>query len=168
MGISPEFHIYGSNIKLVLPEGLATNPPTAGSECAGVVAVCSSGEGSSIHIHGTGIDIVGNELPNNVVALAADDGGDIHANGSAFNLSTAAGGTIQRVLSGTTGTGGHIHAPYLWETHPGAPYEGSGVTFKSKTGFDTAIVTDTGRPRMVIYDSTCTSGWFDTVTQACR
>jgi hypothetical protein len=175
-GLSPEFHFYGSNIKVILPVGQATIAPSPVGQwrqCSGAVAVCSIGEGASVHIHGTGIDIVGNALPNHVVALAADDGGDIHANGSAFNLSTAAGGTIQRVLSGTTGTGGHIHAPYLWETHPGAPYEGSGVTFKSKTGFDSAIVTSATdgtpiRPRTVIYDSTCTSGWFDTVTQACR
>ena len=171
-GISPEFHIYGSNLKLIFPEGVVTAEPSElNGECSGAVVVCSSGPGASVHIHGTGIDIVGNTSPNKVVVLAADNGGEIHANSSAYNLSTGKGGTIQRVLKGVVGSGGHIHAPYMWETHPEAPFASpSGVTFKSNTGYDTAIITSTldGRPHMVIYDSTCTSGWWDTVTKACR
>ena len=171
-GISPEFHFYGSNLKLVLPDGAVTTEPSElNGECSGAVAVCSSGPGASVHIHGTGIDIVGNASPNKVVALAADNGGEIHANSSAYNLSTGSGGTIQRVLKGVVGGGGHIHAPYLWETHPEAPFVSSpGVTFKSVTGYDMAMVTSTvdGRPHMLVYDSTCTSGWWDTVTQSCR
>jgi hypothetical protein len=170
-GVSPEFHFYGSNLKLVLPDGAVTAEPSENGECTGAVVVCSNGPGASVHIHGTGIDIVGNTLPNKVVALAADNGGEIHANGATYNLSTGSGGTIQRVLKGVVGSGGHIHAPYMWETHPDAPFASPpGVTFKSKTGYDTAIVTSTldGRPHMVIYDSTCTSGWWDTVTLNCR
>jgi hypothetical protein len=153
-GVSPEFHFYGSNLKLVLPDGAVTAEPSENGECTGAVVVCSNGPGASVHIHGTGIDIVGNTLPNKVVALAADNGGEIHANGATYNLSTGSGGTIQRVLKGVVGSGGHIHAPYMWETHPDAPFASPpGVTFKSKTGYDTAIVTSTldGRPHMVRY-----------------
>ena len=171
-GVSPEYHFYGSNLKLTLPDGIATAEPSeTGDQCSGAVVVCSTGLGASVHIHGTGIDIVVNTLPDKVVALAADNSGEIHANSSAYNLSTGSGGTIQRVLKGVTGSGGEIHAPYLWETRPEAPFASpSGVTFKSVTGYDTAMVTSTvdGRPHMLVYDSTCTSGWWDTVTQNCR
>lgn len=158
-GISPEAHLYGSTIRVKPDPGTSFSTPAAGSECSGVVAVCA-GLNGSIHIHGTGIDVIGNEMPNDVAALVAGDGGEIHANQSAFNMSTAAGGKVIRILNG----GGHIHAPYLWEHIPASPLE-------SVTGADiTTVTTGTsdGHPHMVIYDTTCASKWYDTVDKACR
>ena len=158
-GISPEAHLYGSTIRVKPSPGTFFSPPTAGNECSGVVAVCV-GLNGKVHIHGTGIDVIGNELPNDVAALVVGDGGEIHANQSAFNMSTAAGGKVIRILNG----GGHVHAPYLWEHIPVAP-------LGSVTGADMAVVTtgtSDGQPHLVIYSTNCASKWYDAVDKACR
>ena len=158
-GISPEAHLYGSTIRVKPSPGTSFSPPTAGNECSGVVAVCV-GLNGNVHIHGTGIDVIGNELPNDVAALVVGDGGEIHANQSAFNMSTAAGGKVIRILNG----GGHVHAPYLWEHIPVAP-------LGSVTGADMTVVTtgtSDGQPHLVIYSTNCASKWYDAVDKACR
>lgn len=155
---SGEIHVYGSNLRADDSIGNAGAP----------VVVASATGGGVIHIHGSGIDAFGgvNQI---VQVLVAYSGGKIHANDSAYNLRTGEGGTIKRVDdNGGTGT---VLAPYLWETNTEAPFADiSGVTFESEHGYDTAVVTNTsdGHPHMVIYDSTCASKWFDTVTNACR
>jgi hypothetical protein len=158
-GISPEAHLYGSTIRVKPSPGTSFSTPTGGSECSGVVAVCA-GLNGNVHIHGTGIDVIGNDMPNDVAALVAGDGGEIHANQSAFNMSTAAGGKVIRILN----AGGHIHAPYLWEHIPASP-------LGSITGADiTTVTTGTsdGHPHLVIYDTSCASKWYDTVDKVCR
>lgn len=167
-GIAPEFHVYGSNIKLVIPDGVTTAEPQGGGECAGTVAICSSGPGASVHIHGTGIDVVGNSLPNNIVVLAADNGAEIHANSSSYNLSTGANGRVQRILKGVTGSGGHIHAPYLWEH---IPKPETMPNFTSIDGVDmTTIIASDGFPHSVVYSNKCPANarWYDQVDKVCR
>ena len=113
-----------------------------------------------IHIHGTGIDIIGNDLPNDLGALAAGDGGTIHANQSSFFMEPRS--TLSKKIRILTSGTGHIHAPYAWEPHTIPP------NINSVTGADTAVVTDGVQPHLIIYSENCTSKWFDTSTNACR
>jgi hypothetical protein len=143
-----EVHVYGGAIRSVV---------SGGGTGSTVNAARAIGTGAEIHIHGTGIDVI--SVPaNNIAALIAASGTKIHANASAYNLSTGAGGTISRIVN----NGGHVHAPYLWEEHPTPP------NIVSVTGADMAVVTDGTQPHLVIYSDNCTSKWFDTSTNACR
>lgn len=147
-----EIHVYGSSIRAISDYPVLNN--------GALTAVKVSGNGKA-HIHGTGIDVI-SSVPNNIVALSATGpGAEIHANASSYFLKTA-GGTITRISNPDSG---HIHAPYLWEHLPTAPFE-------SVTGADmtTVTVTDASgtHPHLVIYDSTCVSKWFDTTDKACR
>ncbi len=147
-----EVNVYGSTIRTIVPTGVSL-----GSNAIRTATV--SGSGAKLHIHGTGIDIVGNELPNNIASLVAGGGGEIHANSAAYNLSTAAGGVITRILN----NGGNIHASYLWEEDSTPP------NIVSQDGADMAVVTTPGlTPRLVVYSTTCPSKWFDVGTNACR
>ena len=143
----------------------------------------ASGKNGKVHIHGTGIDVIGKPLVVNVdvAALVAWDGGEIDANGAAYNLS-ASGCTadnppkcskIHRIHnSSTPTTPGHIHAPYLWEEHPTPPVNAGSSTnipgnvLFSQDGADIAIETNctaTGcggtqngtESHFLIYKSTC-------------
>ncbi|GAB4507378.1 MAG: hypothetical protein Tsb0026_02570 [Sulfuricaulis sp.] len=143
-----EVHVYGGAIRSVV---------SGGSGGSTVNAARAIGTGAEIHIHGTGIDVISTPA-NNIAALIATSGTMIHANASAYNLSTGTGGTISRIIN----NGGHVHAPYLWEEHPTPP------NIVSVTGADMAVVTDGVQPHLVIYSSNCTSKWFDTSTNACR
>ena len=153
VAVGGEVHVYGSVIRAISNTGAVT------SSFVAVQATGESGTPAKIHIHGTGIDVI-SPAANNIVALAASNGGEIHANQSSYNLSTGAGGTVTRISN----SGGHIHAPYLWEQHPNPP------AITSVTGADTAIITGTsdGHPHLVIYDSNCASKWFDSTLNTCR
>jgi hypothetical protein len=144
-----EVHVYGSVIR-----AMSDNGAVIGS---GFTAVSSSGT-AKVHIHGTGIDVI-SPIANNIVALSATNGGEVHANQSSYVLSTGAGGSATRISN----NGGHIHAPYIWEHIPSVP------NFTSVTGADMTTITNTpgNHPHLVIYDSGCTSSWFDTSTNAC-
>ncbi len=143
-----EVHVYGSVIRSLASCPMATN--------GALRAAVTYGTGA-LHIHGTGIDVI-STVPNNIIALSADSDTTIHANTSAYNLSTASG-TVTRV-SGA----GHIHAPYQWEPHTTPP------NIISQDGADTAVVTSSagGTPRMVIYSTACASKWFDVGANACQ
>lgn len=147
-----DVHVYGSTIR-------ATTGPGVNASEMGAVAVRSSGEA---HIHGTGIDVL-SSAGNHLVVLRASNGGVIHANQASYNLKTGSGGTITRI-SQDTNAATHVHAPYLWEQHPNPP------NIQSVNGADMAVVTSTsdGHPHLVIYDASCASRWFDTVTRSCR
>lgn len=156
---NPEIHVYGSVVRLIPDAG--TTFPAPGSysgEGTGLVAVVA-GPGAKVHLHGTGIDVVGNDMPNDVAALVVTAGGMIHASGDGFTLQTPAPGKVYRILN----EGGMVMAPYMWE---------EGATPKniiSADGADMQVITNTaGHPHLVISDNTCPSRWFDTVTQACR
>ncbi len=140
-----EIHVYGSVIR-----ALTQYNSTA----------AYSHNGGEIHIHGTGIDMLSTSATN-FIALHATDTSIIHADSSAFNLSTAPGGTITRVLDETT-SGHGIHSPYLWKGHGNPP------SILSSEGSDVAVVNDVAGPRFVIYSNTCASKWFDVGNNACR
>lgn len=148
-GIGNEVHLYGSNLRLF---------SGAGSTLQSMTAIAAS-NGAEVHVHGTGIDVIATK-PINVIALSAGSGGMVHANESAYNMQTGAGGTITRIVN----SGGHVNAPYIWEHIPTAP-------LISLTGADmTTVTTGTsdGHPHLVIYDTSCISKWYDVVDRACR
>lgn len=149
-----EAHIYGSVLRAIVT-GAGQNTPA--SSVAAAYA-----QGGQIHIHGTGIDVI-SQIAAPIVALKADTGGMIHANGAAYNLSTGTGGTVTRIAN----NGGHVHAPYVWEHIPDPV---TTPNYTSVTGTDmTTILASDGHPHLVIYDTSCTSSrWYDTVDKACR
>lgn len=154
-------HAYGSVIRSITSCQLRSGDYL-------VAAVASNG--GSIHIHGTGIDVLSDDYPSGIVALSAGSGGEIHANSSAYNLSTAIGGTVTRVKGA-----GHVHAPYLWEHIPDTDGNPGTVdtNFTSANGADQTTVTvstSDGHPHPAIYSATCpaTARWYDTVDKLCR
>lgn len=154
-----ETHIYGGVVRV-----LSQNSTSATT----LVPIRVENQGI-VHIHGTGIDAIGSGA-NPVVALSAITSGEIHANETAYNLTTGPGGTITRVSKDATA---HVHAPYLWETHPSVPYANTGIPFDSVTGFDMAVVTTNSagspdHPHIVVFDSNCPSKWFDSTVNQCR
>lgn len=162
-GGGSEVHVYGSTIRAIAQAGIRFAPASPmgnGGGGAGLAAVLVK-EGATIHIHGTGIDVIGNSLPNNVAALMATGGGMIHANESSFNLGIGQGGPVSRIIN----YGGYVHSPYLWEHPP------SDFLLLSAHGADLAIASDQANPRFFIYSENCNgvSGhWFDPFTNSCR
>ena len=152
-----ELHVYGSVIRAL---GTGTGTPSSLYPLTAVYA-----NAGAVHIHGTGIDAITiNGAPASVTALWAENGAMIHANETAYNLSSGTGGTVTRILN----NGGHVHAPYLWEHIPDAT---TIPNYTSVTGADiTTVTTGTsdGHPHTVIYDSSCASKWYDAVDKACR
>lgn len=152
----PEVHIYGSVLRTILAPG------TSFSNMRAVYA----GRNGEVHIHGTGIDVIGNDLDNDVTALYATDGGIIHATQTSYVMKTGTHGKRIRINN----NGGVIKAPYLWETN----VLDLGNNFASADGADrtTEIVCNGSAcfPHGMIYTSACTGNgpWFDTVTNACR
>lgn len=149
-----EVHVYGSNLRV----------DDSANCCTGDVVVVSASGGSSIHIHGTGIDAAGG-TGRTVRVLSASTGASIHANVSAYNLSTGSGGSVVRINNG--GGTGHVHAPYLWEH---IPDPATVPNFTSVTGADmTTVTTGTsdGQPHLVIYSTNCASKWYDAVDKVC-
>lgn len=146
-----EVHFYGSNIRSPFHAVEATN-------------------NADVHIHGTGIDVIGGP-GDAVVALSAASGAHIHASGVGYVLETGAGGTATRISN----DGGHVHAPYLWEHVPNTDGDPATIdtNFTSINGADQTTVTvgtSDGHPHPAIYSSTCptTARWYDTVDKICR
>lgn len=147
-----EIHVYGSNLAAVKNSGTGVS-----SFDHGVAYATGNGQ---IHIHGTGIDVISNTA-SDIYALWVDSGGSIHANGTAYNMSTGAGGSISRIVN----NGGTVRAPYVWEPQATPP------NIVSVTGADTAVDTSGPDPIMIIYNSACTGAggpWYDPVSKACR
>ena len=144
-----EVHVYGgvirSNATGQLPEGVALKAVMIGG-------------GGNIHIHGTGIDVI-SDVVNDIIVLDIGVGGTVHAMEAAYNLSTASG-TITRIQN----NGGMAMASYAWQSGSEPP------AITSVTGADTAMITNTsdGHPHQVVYDSSCSSKWYDTTIGACR
>lgn len=149
VAVGGEVHVYGSVIRALSAAGIASSS----------MAAVTSSNSAIVHVHGTGIDVISTD-PNNITALSATNGGMIHANSSSYSLSTGSGGTVTRINN----SGGHVHAPYVWEAHPTPP------SIISQDGADTAVVTSAtgGTPRFVVYSTACASKWFDVGSNACR
>ncbi len=159
-GPHSEIHFYGGVIRVLL-----TGPASTSQDIAAAAAI----NNGTIHIHGTGIDVL-SDLAKPVVALKASTGGMIHANASAYNLRTGVGGTVTRV-NNVDGLG-HIHAPYLWEHIPDTDGNPSTVdtNFASANGADqTTVTASDGHKHTAVYDSTCPSNarWYDQVDKIC-
>jgi hypothetical protein len=164
-----ENHVYGSVIRAIANAGVILPPaaPSIPGTVKGLVAV--AGYGGTIHIHGTGIDVI-STAGNQIAALIASNGAMIHANESSYNMSTGTGGKLTRILN----NGGDVRAPYLWEQNSQPP------SIVSANGADMAVQTNcaasgcqtTGtETHLLIYNTSCTGSggpWFDVVTRACR
>ena len=167
----PEVHVYGSVIR-VLPD-MGVSFPTAslgGGDGEGVLAVLA-GKNAIIHIHGTGIDVMGNNMPNNVAALVVANGGMIHAAQSSFMLQTGSGGIAYRIKN----EGGMARAPYLWENQILDPM--NPLNLQSDNGADMTVentCVDTAcssmQPHLLLFSTACVvkGPWFDSVTGRCR
>lgn len=178
-----EVHLYGSNARLLLPVG--TNAVGYQSPNTGQFLMAAI-NGGSVHIHGTGLDVV-HKGAGTADMLYADAiaNSHFHANESGFNIHVTGSGKVRR-LAGP----GTIEAPYLWgqSTVPPLSLGTSGVqTLISKNGADRyietdcplngncgSVVADKTYPHEMIYRAECTGTsattgpWFDLSTKACR
>lgn len=182
-----EVHIYGSNVRLLLPNAinaLGYQSPTSGH------FLLAATKDSAIHIHGTGLDVV---HPGTGTAdmLYADSTSHFHANESAFNIHVSGAGKVSRIA----GTPNRIEAPYTWKqgTQPPlsttldgtTPTINGTATLISVSGADSYIETDCpvdgncslggDFPHQMVYRKECTTNttanggpWFDLTTKACR
>jgi hypothetical protein len=150
-GAGNRVHLYGSNVRIEA----SASAGSSGSLTA--ITVSNNGE---LHSHGVGIDVVGK--PGwTLTAISASAGASVHANVSSYFMAPSTGATLRRIVNNN----GHVHAPYLWEEHPTPP------AIQSVDGADIAVVTSgtsDNHPHMVVYDSSCSSKWYDMVDKACR
>lgn len=158
-GDGAEVHVYGSIIRAITEQGVTSPDPEllSGNIVNGVIAITAFGS-NNIHIHGSAIDVLSTE-PNNIAVIAVSNNGNIHANETSYNLITADGGSITRILN----NGGVVRAPATWAASQYLP------NVISITGQDTAVFTGTadGHPHHISYDATCENKWFDTTSSEC-
>ena len=144
-------HLYGTNVRIRVPEST--------SAASGTLTGFNVQDGAELHAHGVGLDV--EATPGwAAVALRATNGAQIHANETSYFFGDTTGVAIQRILN----TNAHVHAPFNWGPHPNVP------AILSEDGADTAVVTtgtSDNHPHMVVYDSSCSSGWYDIVDRAC-
>lgn len=158
-------HLYGSVLRALVDGtgGLSAVEVGVTSGWPGVT-------GGEVHIHGTGIDVISN-TGHDAVVFKASANGMIHADSSAYNMSTT--GNKTRILN----NGGTVKAPYQWSQSNQPPQ------VASVTGSDLAVETncdekschdeDTGtETHLLIYNANCNFAghgpWFDVVTRKCR
>lgn len=179
-----EIHLYGSNASLQL----APNTTAQGYQALSNGGIrghylMSALQGSEIHIHGTGLDLIHKGSGTADMLYAdADPKSHFHATASGFNIHISGTGKVQR-LAGP----GRIEAPYTWgqNTVPPLSTTSNGVaTLISRNGADSYIESDcplTGNcslggtyPHEMIYRANCAGTainegpWFDMTTKACR
>lgn len=152
-------HIYGSVIRAISSTIISANSGIfCGIETSRPLISAACINNGSIHIHGTGIDVLSMAVNNDIVALVANTGSHIHANNVAYNLDGGIEGSITRILN----NGGTVKAPYAWEASSSPP------NIISIDGADSAIITNTSStPQFVIYSATCASKWFDVGINNC-
>ena len=163
--IDGEVHVYGGSIRAVAVDDVTYS--------GGITAISVSG-GGMFHVHGTGIDVIGNNVANDVSAIVVIGSGSVHANQSSYVLRNPSGGPVYRVWN----AGGTIKAPYQWEDLSNSPllttlinnFDGADSFIEpgcSATGCGTPGV----EPHMMVYSGNCTGAggpWYDTATKACR
>ena len=183
--INAEVHLYGSNVRLLLSPGVPAKS-FDGNNGHYLMAALS---GSSVHIHGTGLDVV-HEGSGTADMLYADSTSHFHANESGFNIHVTGTGKVNRVAGP-----GSVETPYMWGAGivPPLSTSSSGVqTLASRNGMDSYIETDcpfsstaacsagaglpvgSQYPRLMVYRKECTGTgpnqgpWFDTIQRNCR
>jgi hypothetical protein len=186
LAVEAEIHLYGSNARLILPSDVVA-APFSGTQ-GGTVLMSATG-GSSVHIHGTGLDVI-HAGTGTADMLYADATSHFHANESGFNIHVTGTGKVNRVAGPGT-----VEAPYIWGAGASAPLSASssGVqTLTSRNGMDSYMEIDcplatnqdcsaganlavtSQYPRLMVYRKECTGTganqgpWFDTVRRACR
>lgn len=170
-----EIHLYGSNARLLLASG------TEASLDGRTHYLMAAQNGSEVHIHGTGLDVI-HDGTGIADMLYADSTSHFHATASGFNIHVSGAGNVKR-LAGS----GRIEAPYTWGENTAAPLSSTqnGVgTLISRNGADRYTETDcqpNGNcssggtfPHDMVYLASCTGTaanqgpWYDMTTKACR
>ncbi len=178
---SAEVHLYGSTVRLLLESNTTANHFTLLGAGGSGHYLLAGLNGSNIHIHGTGLDVI-HKGTGTADMLYADSNSHFHANESGFNIHVSGAGKVQRVAGS-----GNIETPYSWgaDSRPPLSTASSGVqTLLSRNGTDTYIETDCpisdhcsaggNYPHLMIYRAECIGvgtdegPWFDTVTSSCR
>jgi hypothetical protein len=190
LAVDAEVHLYGSNARLLLQSGVAAAPfsGTSGTNFQGTFLMTALA-GSSIHIHGTGLDVI-HAGTGTADMLYADATSHFHANESGFNIHVTGTGKVNRVAGAGT-----VETPYIWGAGIAPPLSesySSVQTLVSRNGMDSYMETDCPLsanqdcsagaslsaaqqyPRLMVYRKECTGTganqgpWFDTVRRACR
>lgn len=182
-----EIHLYGSNVSLRLPGAMNAQGYQTQSTGHFLMAAIN---GSEVHIHGTGLDVIHNGIGiADMLYADANPLSHFHATASGFNIHVSGAGKVKRLA----GPGKRIEAPYTWGESTTAPFsttaEGTptvnGVgTLISRSGADRYTETDCqpsgncssggGFPHDMVYLASCTGlaanqgPWFDMTTKACR
>ncbi|MHB8624532.1 MAG: hypothetical protein ACYC9J_15345 [Sulfuricaulis sp.] len=186
LAIEAEVHLYGSNVRLILPSNVAAVPASGVQNGTALMSATSS---SVIHIHGTGLD-VDHAGTGRADVLYADSTSHFHANAAGFSIHVTGSGMVNRI-DGV----GIVEAPYIWGANVAPPLSTSqsGVqTLASRDGMDSFIETNcplttttacsaganlppaSQYPRLMVYRAECTGTgatqgpWFDTVQSSCR
>ena len=192
---NPEIHVQGSVIRALATTGVAYLTPGKGSGTGQGIMAVAAGKNADVHIHGTSVEVIGNNKTNDIAALASWEHGKIHANGAAYNLvascstaKTPVCGKTQRINKDSTSDPVDIRAPYLWEPNKTPPVIAGSTTnvprsiLVSLDGSDVAIETDcaaggcgtvSNEPHVLIFRATCTGTngpWWDSTRRpnACR
>lgn len=149
-----EIHVYGGAIRAL--------------DFTSTMTLATAQNGGSIHIHGTGLDML-TSADATARVFYATAGGMIHANTSSYNLKTGSNGSIIRIEQ----NGGTIHAPYQWQplADPPAVASVDGADLAVETDCSSTSCDNTGtRPHLLIYDTACTANgpWYDIAVGQCR
>jgi len=156
-------HFYGSVIRAITDIDIA---PGGGVFCEIsnprplVSAICAGG--GSVHLHGTGVDVISNPtngaVNTDIAAIVAGPGSMVHANGSAYNMKIGTSGSLNRIVNNNA----TVHAPYQWQESTTPP------NIISQDGADVAVVTTpAGAPKFIVYSTNCPSKWHDVGANAC-
>lgn len=182
-----EVHLYGSTARLLLAANTEASSKASSGNNLGHYLIAAL-EGSEIHIHGTGLDVI-HDGTGTADMLYADTSSHFHATASGFNIHVRDAGKVKRLA----GPGKRIEAPYTWGerttaplsiTAGGTPSVNGVGTLVSRSGADRYTETDCqpngncssggGFPHDMVYLESCTGlaanqgPWFDMTTKACR
>jgi len=175
-----ELHFYGSNIRAIASAGAAFPQPGTDNGAApadstyakGLVAIIAD-TNSAVHVHGTGIDVIGESTGSyDIGAVVMMSGSHFHAQASAYNLITPNGHNMHRLIN-IDGTA-NISAPYQWKQEIEPPSDlvsinGADMTVETDCGSENCTTTGT-ETHLLIYNDSCNIAgpWFDVVTGKCR
>lgn len=172
---SPEAHIYGGNIQVIADSSVSFDSVSAAGDGKGIIATVV-GKRGELHIHGTGIDVIGNANNNDIAALGVANGGFIHASVSSYVMKTGSDGRSFRILN-EGGNSGTVRAPYTWDekiltsTNPPIIVSDNGKdTVVENVCIDAPTCSEI-RPHVMVYTNQCNDiggPWFDTTANICR
>ena len=162
-------HLYGSVLRALI-DGPISSSSSLSAAAVGPLFSSDTRVGGEIHIHGTGIDVI-SETGQDAVVFSAAGNGMIHADASAYNMSTT--GNKTRIKN----NGGMVKAPYQWVQNNQPPQviseNGADMFVETNCDANACHDVDTGtETHLLIYNESCDFSnhgpWFDIVTRKCR